>query len=259
LWRQFFGLMLNIAVGFCAGDLTATLGSSLGNPVAQVFFNATGKKGAMAMWFWVVLVQVCTGVTAMLSDTRTFFALARDDMFPFSPTLRKMNKYTQTPLYSVWIVVLFCCILNLIALGSAQTINGIFGVTAPAMDLSYVAVIAARMYFAKEKPVKAGPFRLGRLQKPINLIAIAWVLFISVVLLFPPANPVTAANMNYAVAVAGIIVIFALVWWYAQAKRSVVHEKRWRMGNKLTRWQILHWPQAEYRIGTPLAIRGQEV
>jgi amino acid transporter len=103
-------------------------------------------------------------------------------MLTWSSYLRHMNHYTQTPLYSVWAVVLFCCLLNLIALGSTQTINGIFGVTAPAMDLSYIAVIAARMCYEKEHPVKKGPFSLGRWQKPINLVAIIWVLFISVIL-----------------------------------------------------------------------------
>jgi len=53
--------MLNIAFGFCAGDVTATLSSPLGNPVAQVFLNAAGKKAGIAMWFWVVLIQFFTG------------------------------------------------------------------------------------------------------------------------------------------------------------------------------------------------------
>jgi amino acid transporter len=130
-----------------------------------------------------------------------------------------MNSYTQTPLYSVWAVVVLCCLLNLIALGSAETINGIFGVTAPAMDLSYVAVIAARMYYEKRHPIAKGPFQLGRLQKPINIIAIVWVLFISVILFFPPTYPVTALNMNYAVAIASLIALFAVSWWFIQARR----------------------------------------
>ena len=130
-----------------------------------------------------------------------------------------MNRHTQTPLYSVWAVVLFCCVLNLIGLGSTETINGIFGVTAPAMDLSYAAVIAARIYYEKSHPVKKGPFSLGCWQKPINIVAISWVLFISVILLFPPTYPVTALNMNYAVAIAAFIALFALTWWYMRAKK----------------------------------------
>ena len=134
-----------------------------------------------------------------------------------------MNRYTQTPLYSVWAVVLFCCLLNLIALGSTQTINGIFGVTAPAMDLSYIAVIAARLFYSKKYPIAKGPFTLGRFQKPINLVAIVWTVFISIILLFPPAYPVTALNMNYAVVIAAFIATFALAWWYTGAKKQVTY------------------------------------
>ena len=155
----------------------------------------------------------------MLADTRTCFALSRDEAFPFSQQLRKMNRFTQTPLYSVWLVVIFCCLLNLIALGSVETINGIFGVTAPAMDFSYIAVIAGRLYYEKKHPIAKGPFQLGIWQKPINLIAIVWTIFVSVILFFPPINPVTSTNMNYAVAIAGFIAVFALCWWYVDAKK----------------------------------------
>ncbi len=48
----------------------------------------------------------------------------------------------------------------------------------------------------------------------MNYITITWVFFISIVLLFPTATPVTPTNMNYAVAVAAFIAIFSLGWWY---------------------------------------------
>ncbi|KAI1633297.1 hypothetical protein F4809DRAFT_32231 [Biscogniauxia mediterranea] len=178
------------------------------------------------MWFWVCLVQFFTGISAMLSDTRTCFALARDAVLGYhyhcivlakeiilsnNRTPWKMNRYTETPLYSVWSVVGFCCLLNFIALGSVQTISGIYGVTAPVIDLSYIAIIAARLYYEKELPVEKGPFRLGRWQKPINIIAIIWVTFISVVLFFPPSYPVTALNMIHCF-------FFTIAWWHVQGK-----------------------------------------
>lgn len=76
--------MLNVAYGFCAGDILETLATPCGNPAAQVYYNAGGKDGGLAMWFWAVLVQFFTGISAMLADTRTCFALARDGMFPGS-------------------------------------------------------------------------------------------------------------------------------------------------------------------------------
>ena len=98
------GLLLNITFGFCisGGDVDAILANSLGNPVAQIFYNAHGKKAALAMWFWAILIQfftgqlsprahrrrskanTVTGCAAMLADTRMAYAFARDHAFPFS-------------------------------------------------------------------------------------------------------------------------------------------------------------------------------
>jgi hypothetical protein len=90
------------------------------------------------------------------------------------------------------------------------------------LDMSYATVILARNIYAHRIEFRPGPYTLGRWQKPINAITCAWVFFISVVLLFPTVRPVTAANMNYAVAVAGFIGVFSLSWWWAGARKYVL-------------------------------------
>jgi amino acid transporter len=108
----------------------------------------------------------------------------------------KVNSYTHTPVNAVWLVVLFSVCLNLIGIGSTQTVVAIFNVTAPALDLSYVAnILAHRVYEHKVRFIE-GPYTLGKYGKYINAIAICWVCFISVVLFFPPVKPVTPANMS---------------------------------------------------------------
>jgi len=62
---------------------------------------------------------------------------------------------------------------------------------------------------------------MGRWSKPVNAIAVAWVLFISIVLFFPPAQPITAVNMNYAICVAGLIAAVSMTWWFVSAKKYV--------------------------------------
>jgi hypothetical protein len=88
--------------------------------------------------------------------------------------------------------------------------------------MSYATVILARNIYAHRIEFRPGPYTLGRWQKLINAITCAWVFFISVVLLFPTVRPVTAANMNYAVTVAGFIGIFSLGWWWAGARKYVL-------------------------------------
>lgn len=219
-----FGWLLNVTFGFCipGGDVSSILSNGLGNPVAQIFFNANGRKAGLAMWFWPILIQFFTGCAAMLADTRMAYAFARDHAFPFSPTLKSMNRVTGTPLWSVWMVVLVCCLLCLIALGSVETINSIFGITAPALDCSYMAVVALKLYYSDQLDIRKGPFNLGKWSKPINCIALAWVSLITVVLLFPTTRPVTAVNMNYAVVVGAGVLVFAISWWYAGARKVYI-------------------------------------
>lgn len=123
--------------------------------------------------------------------------------------------------------MVFCCAcLNLIALGSSQTVVAIFNITAPSLDLSYVAVIFARRWYAGRIQFIDGPYTLGRWGLPLNTISIIWVLFISVVLFFPTVRPIRADNMNYAVCVAAFMSVFAVGWWWAGARKWVWRSTR---------------------------------
>lgn len=147
----------------------------------------------------------------------------------------KVNRFTHTPVNAVWLVVAFCSCLNLIAIGSTATITAIFNVTAPALDLSYIAVIIAHRVYENRVRFIEGPFTLGRWSKPINTIAVAWVVFISVILFFPTTRPVTALNMNYAICVAGFIALFSMVWWFLGARKYVTERCGPARGAMLTR------------------------
>ncbi|KAJ9201891.1 hypothetical protein DTO164E3_3329 [Paecilomyces variotii] len=213
-----FGWMLTVAMCFCLTDLDGILNTATGLPAAQIFLNAGGRTGGTIMWSFAILVQFFTGCSAMLADTRMAYAFARDEALPFSHIWSKVNQYTHTPVNAVWFVVFFSVCLNCIAIGSTQTATAIFNVTAPALDLSYISVILAHQIYKKRVKFIEGPFTLGKWGTPLNLIAITWVLLISVILFFPPSKPVTAANMNYAICVAAFIAIFSLVWWWASAR-----------------------------------------
>ncbi|KAI5363707.1 putative amino acid/polyamine transporter I, amino acid permease [Septoria linicola] len=217
------GFLLNIVFTFCLTEtyMDDIVGSPTGLPIAQIFLNAAGKDGASIMLFFVILIQFFTGAAAMLANSRMAYAFARDEALPFSNIWSKVNGTTGTPVYAVWLVVLFCACLNLIGVGSTQTITAIFNLCAPCLDLSYIAVIFARLVYEDADRFVPGPYRLGKWlpTKPRSIIAICWVLLISVVLFCPTTIPVTATNMNYAVVVAAAVAVFALSWWFLGANK----------------------------------------
>ncbi|EEH43521.2 uncharacterized protein PADG_08141 [Paracoccidioides brasiliensis Pb18] len=214
------GWMLTVTMCFCLTDLDVILKSPTGLPAAQIFFNAGGRTGGTIMFSFSILVQIFTCCSAMLADTRMAYAFARDDALPFSKFFSQVNPYTLTPVNAVWFVVFFSICLNCIAIGSTQTATAIFNITAPALDLSYIAVILAHQLYKHQVRFIEGPFTLGKWGTPLNTIAIVWVLFISVVLFFPPTRPITPQNMNYAICVAAFIALFSLSWWWLSARRK---------------------------------------
>lgn len=137
----------------------------------------------------------------------------------------KINKYTGTPVNAVWLVVVFCSCLDLIGIGSTLTIVAIFNICAPALDLSYVAVIIAHRVYENRVRFIPGPYTMGIWSKPVNLIACSWVVFISVILFFPTTKPVTPTNMNYAICVAGSVGLFSLGWWWIGARKYVIAQR----------------------------------
>jgi amino acid transporter len=216
------GWLLNITFGFCLTEnyMDDIVGSPTGLPIAQIFLNAGGRSGGTAMLFFVILVQFFTGASAMLANARMTYAFARDEALPFSWIWSKINMITGTPVNAVWFVAFFCGCLNLIGIGSTETIYAIFNLCAPCLDLSYIAVLFAHLVYSGKVQFIEGPFTLGRLSKPMNILAISWVLFISVVLFFPTSKPVTATNMNYAIVVVGFVGLFSLGWWWAGARKK---------------------------------------
>lgn len=216
------GWMLNITFSFCLTEnyVEDIVNSPTGLPIAQIFLNAGGRGGGTAMLFFVILVQFFTGASAMLANARMTYAFARDEALPFSGVWSKVNRVTGTPINAVWFVTVFCACLNLIGIGSTETITAIFNLCAPCLDLSYIAVLFAHLLYSDKVQFIQGPFTLGRFSKPMNVLAISWVLFISVVLFFPTSKPVTATNMNYAIVVAGFVGLFSLTWWWAGARKK---------------------------------------
>ncbi|WBW71163.1 amino acid transmembrane transporter [Schizosaccharomyces osmophilus] len=219
----FLGWIFNIVLVFVMGTkLTSLSQSSLGQPVAQIFYNVLGKQGSLAFLIFAFIILNFTGVTSMQANARTIFALSRDQALPFSRYWYRINKTTTTPVIAVWLNVLCCIGLNLIGLGSVEAIEAIFSVTSIALDWSYVIPIACRLVFGRRMNYKQGPWNLGWFSIPVNVFAVAWTSFVSVIFVMPNVRPVTAENMNYAIVVLAAVLLFSLVYWWSGARKNYI-------------------------------------
>lgn len=58
------------------------------------------------------------------------------------------------------------------------------------------------------------------------LIAVCWIIFITIIFCLPTANPVTSQTLNYTVVAVGIIAIFSNGVWLLTARKWFVGPRR---------------------------------
>ncbi|KAI0728352.1 APC amino acid permease [Irpex lacteus] len=205
------GWAINVALAFCMGtDLQAIIDSP--QPMAQIFLNSFGQKGALAIWAIIVVVQYMMGSSMVLAASRQSFAFARDGALPFSSWLYRMNGYTKTPVNTVWFTCGFAILLGLLVFAGDQAINAVFALSVVALYIAYAVPIAAR--YLGSNTFKPGPFNLGFFSFPCALISVLWMLFMGIVLLFPASPNPETEDMNYASVVLFGTLILSLVWYW---------------------------------------------
>ncbi|KAJ1307290.1 hypothetical protein OPQ81_001400 [Rhizoctonia solani] len=208
------GTAMNIAIAFCMGtDMESILNSDIGQPLAAIFFNSFGEKATLGIWSVVVITQWGMGSSIVLSTSRQVFAFSRDGAMPFSDILYRMNDYTGTPVNTVWFSVFIAALLGLLAFAGDVAIMAVFSISVIGLYIAYTIPIGARFFF-NEGNFKPGPFTLGSFGFPIAIIAITFMSFITVVLLFPSRPAPGVSDMNYAIVVMGAFMIGSVVWYY---------------------------------------------
>ena len=216
------GWLFTIVLAYCSGDIdspTGILESPIEQPVAQIFYNVFGRAGGVTFTVFAFIILNFTGMTGMQAGARTFWALARDELLPLSRIWYKINRKTQTPVYSTWLITFLAIAVTLIGLGSYTAISAIFNVTAIALDWSYVIPILCKMCTNRFRP---GPYYLGKAGWFVNLWAVLWTVFVTVIFVLPTLRPVTAENMNYVSVILAAIGLFAVAYWYLAGRKYYI-------------------------------------
>ncbi|KAG2062043.1 amino acid transporter [Suillus hirtellus] len=207
------GCGVNISLAFCMGtDVGSVFNSPIGQPMAQILFNSLGQQKALALWCLVIIAEYMVASNCLLVGSRQTFAFARDGALPFSRYLYRINRYTGTPVNTVWFEIICSLAIGLLSFVSTQAIDAVFTIAITASYIAYITPITNRFVFQND--FKPGPFYLGKLSFPVSVIAVVWMVFMIFVFFFPATPQTTAQEMNYTVVVLGGFMFLAISWYY---------------------------------------------
>jgi amino acid transporter len=175
--------------------------------VIAIFTSALGERAgslftglaAMAMWF--------CGLSAVTWISRTIYAFARDNGLPGSGLWRRVSGTHQTPGPAIWL----CVVIAFLATISTGTYAVVTSISVIGLYYSYIIpVYLSWRGRTRGHPIPRGPWHLGRLAAPLNVIAMLWVAFISIVLSVPD-------QMRAGKAIGGLTLLLAA--WYLVSER----------------------------------------
>jgi amino acid transporter len=215
------GYLLLIALTLSIQNLGAVVHATDGGgrevpAVLAILVDAFGERAggvfsglaAMAMWF--------CGLSAVTWSSRVIWAFARDNGIPLSAIWRQVSPRHLTPGPAIWLCAAAAFAMAIYS-GAYAVVTSI---STMGLYISYVIpVFLSWRARGTLREIERGPWHLGPYSSVINVIAIAWVVFLSIVLSLPD-------NMRAGKSMAAVIVLLAL--WY------VLHERRRYPGPRWT-------------------------
>jgi len=168
-----------------------------GAPIASLFSTVTGNKVGLMLTNIIIANLFFAGVSSFTVTTRVAFAMARDDAFPGSQTLKLVYPSTQTPLYTVALVFIIDCLLLLLPLATMKlkasygpvAFNAVTSICVIGYQMSYCVPLMLRGTTARKTFLQTD-FNLGRFGTLVANIAWFWLFVTSLFLFWPTTFPV---------------------------------------------------------------------
>jgi amino acid permease (GABA permease) len=211
------GWILLIGVTWAIQNYTAELGSATGVPPAQIFIDAAGRHLGEFLLFIVVVAQFYCGMSSVTANSRMIYAFSRDGALPGSAFWHRINKRTRTPTNSIWLAAVGAFILGVPYLWSPVAYFAVTSIAVIGLYIAYAIPILLRLINADA--FVRGPWHLGAWSKPIGWIAVAWVVFISILFCLPQVSPVTGSTFNYASIAVAVVLLGSGGYWVLSAHK----------------------------------------
>ena len=201
---------------FCLGDLNAAINAPF--PIIEICMQATGSvKAATAMVCGLLVISVAVTLGSIASASRLTWAWARDGGLP--KWFSYISPRHRVPVRSIWLPIFVVMCLACLNIASYAAFGAFIALASLGLFTSYFIAISCMLRARIQKTVQLGGWNLGKFGIPINIFALIYSGWMMVFFCFPSFLPVNGSNFNYALPIFAFAILFALVLWFARARK----------------------------------------
>jgi amino acid transporter len=222
-WGVFLSVAVSAVVGYIVllaltwsipeGKVAETAADAY--PVLYIVYNNLSTFFANVVAIIIGVAMWLCGLASITSMGRMWYAFARDDGMPGSGLIKQVSPKYRTPVWSIVITSVLAVLICIYA-------SAFFVVTSISTITLYLAYMFPIYLNWRNKRRRQGefttpataPWSMGKWGPLVNVIAIVWVVIISVIFSLPPNELVLWTML-------GLAAVLTL-YWQLSAKRSFV-------------------------------------
>jgi amino acid transporter len=155
-------------------------------PLVAISSYWLGEAATGVFVIIVVFSMFALSVIGAAANSRLIFAMARDNLLPFSAVLRRVNSRTGTPVPALVTSLGVCLVLLVYGALDGDAFGVLIGATAMVPYLIYLLTLGGYL-FRRQSLVATGDgsFTLGRWAVPVAVAALAWLVVVVLALTVP--------------------------------------------------------------------------
>ena len=160
-------------------------------------------------------------IGTVLSTSRMFWTLARDNATPFAAFFSKVHPRHRNPSNAIILCGVINTLLGCIYIGSSTAFNAFVGSFVVLTCLSYLMAILPHL-LSRRSSISPGWFWMhGPTGFIVNGISSVYIICFTVIFCFPFFLPATAGTMNYCSLMVGGLSLFMAAFWFWRQGRYV--------------------------------------
>lgn len=204
------GFIFMIICLFCIQDVSGVVNADL--PFIRLMQETVGLQGGAVLIALFIFNGLGQGVSILTTASRLTWGFARDGGLPWSQYLSHVDTVWMVPARALWMQGFLIALVGVLYLFATTVLDAILSVSTIALTISYAMPIATLLFIGRDK-LPPAEFRLGSWGTFVNWVSVIYCIVTTVFFFFPGSPDPAPADMNYAIAVFGVMLVVSLGFW----------------------------------------------